>query len=237
MRMPNPLDPNGRLLIPRCEPGVYEVRTWAEGFASSNVVIDLHHGEVVERTIELVRGVEVSGRCVDELDRPIPGQFEISPLPRPGELAWHLEEDGEFSVVGTKDDGAIELRMEPGVWLLQPQNRSFPGDARTAPRLGANLVLDTRFGPVTNLVVRLLPPSSVVVNWSGSDRDQVRLWFLDEAGIVRSVEKFWSSAPSRCALPPGLWQVRVLDPNDVVLEERSFTLGAEPVVLQLGPGR
>ncbi len=231
------LDEGGRTALRRCAPGRYEISTLVSGFASSSVSIDLAAGEVVERTIELARGVEVTGRCVDELDRPIAGEFAISPSPAPGELPRQLEEDGSTSVVATKDDGVIELRMEPGVWLLQPQERRWLGDPRTAPRLGANLVLDTRSGPVTNLVVRLLPPSSVVVNWSGSDRDEVRLWFLDEAGIVRSAEKFWSSAPSRCALPPGLWQVRVLDPNDVVREERNFTLGAEPVVLELGPAR
>ena len=230
------LNAEGRLAARRLPPGRYEISTWVQDLGSSSVTIDLAAGEAVERTIELVRGIEVSGRCVDELDRPVAGEFAISPLPEPGELPRQLEEDGSTSVVATKDDGVIDLRIEPGLWLLQPQESTFRRERPSVHRMGPNLVLDTRTGPVTDLVIKLRPASSAVVSWSGPDPERMWAWFLDEAGMVRTTCQLGSS-PRRCELPPGTWQLRVLDSNGTVRDERSFTLNAEPVVLELGPGR
>jgi hypothetical protein len=214
-----PLDSNGRLLIPRSSLGLRGA-TWAEGLASSNVVIDsprrgrrAHHRARAR--------VEVSGRCVDELDRPIPGKFEISPLPRPGELPrGSSRKTGDSECRTTKDDGAIELRIEPGRVVLQPQESQLaiasdpPCTGMSSARTSCSI---TRTGPVTNLVVQApAPRAASVVKWSGPWRERCAS-VVPRRGrhACRSDKPVLAPAADRCALAPGLWQVRVLDSNGV----------------------
>ena len=156
------LDANGSVQLRRRPPGRYEVRLWCQGFAPVCVRIDLTPGEILERTIEVVRGFQVSGRCVDEQGRPIAGQFSLSPLPLAGELPEHLEDSSSVIHTG-RTDGTFELQLGPGRWLLQPTEK-HEGSRRDLPRLGHNVAVDVRSGPVTDLVVVLHPTTSAIVS-------------------------------------------------------------------------
>ena len=226
--------PGGRLERHDELPGRYDVWISAPGYEDRRLWIDLAPGETLERTISLRRGVAIGGRAVDEEGRPYPAQIEHFPLPAEGELPgggrryWILRHT-------TQPDGAFDLtQLAPGRWLLQLQDRREPGGGSSLPRMSPNVVVDTRAGPVTDLVVRLEPTSHVAVSWPDERRENLHVRFLDERGLVRKSSRFWSVAPQRVALPPGRWLARVVDGEGTVVEERAFTLADEPVALELG---
>lgn len=236
--MHSALKPDGSVRYRKLWPGRYEVRVLAEGFACTPVEVDLAPGQVVERRIELGSGFLVNGHCVDERGVPIGGQFMISPLPSAGELPHHLQQDSHHTINLGNADGTFELRLEGGLWLLQPEQRHDDNHRAAPAKMGHNLVVDTRLGAVNDLVVPLYSPSSVVVSWMGSAGEELRLCFLDDEGHVRKLSKLWGAAPHRVHLPPGQWRVRVLDAKGQFLEEVGpFALSSEPVVLELGRGR
>jgi hypothetical protein len=211
----------------------------AKGFIAEPLQIDLAPGAVVERIVELESGFQISGRCVDEQGLPIAVQFTISPLPTAGELPLQLKQESQrLTQGGRRADGTFELSVSPGVWLLQPEEWNDGGARASPPRMGHNLVVDVRSGPVTDLVIPLLPPGCAVVSWLGSEREELRLRFLDEAGLVRSVGHFWGASPQRQYLPPGRWILRVMDAQGQVRDEMGpFTLDTEPLALELGRDR
>ena len=100
--------------------------------------------------------------------------------------------------------------------------------------MSANVVVDTTSGPVTDLVVRAVPTGKVVATWFGPDREGIELRFLDELGLVRARRRFGSAGPNRFELPQGSWRMRTLDRRGTVVDERDLTVGAEPLVLELG---
>ena len=228
--------PDGRTERRRQPPGSCDVFLRAEGHASRRFWLDLAPGMRLEETIALPALVSLQGRAVDEQGQPYPAAIDVSPLPAAGEPTelrpW------SFRIRrSTAADGSFELDdLGPGRWLLRLQDRRDAGSSSPVRSMSPNVVVDTRAGPITDLVVRLEPAGIAVVSWSGPDREQMKLCFIDERGLVRSAPRFWQAAPQRCALPPGQWLVRVLDSEGIVMEERTFTLGAEPVVLELGPG-
>lgn len=217
-------------------PGRYEFLVQAPGREELRFPIDLPPGATIERTIALRAGVSIRGRVVDEAGDPYVSEYSRCPLPEPGEVP-QTSGNGWRVAYATQQDGTFDLTsFGPGRWLLQFRSRRGPGAGR-ASRMSANVVVDNRGGPVTDLVVRVEPAADVVVSWAGPDRERLSLRFLDERDLVRVATRFWSFAPQRVALPPGTWRARVVDESGATVEERGFTLGRDPVVLELGPGR
>jgi RNA polymerase sigma-70 factor (ECF subfamily) len=229
-------DAAGKIHLHDRAPGQYDFYVLAEGRESARFWIDVPPGGTVERTIALASTVEISGRVVDELGQPFATEIHVAPLPEPGEPSALSERAFEVQAPASQSDGTFELKGQgPGQLLLQCRDPRDFGDRDPVIRMSANVVVDTRNGPVNDLVVRVEPAGTAVVSWLGADRADVKLRFLDAQGMVRSAPRLWSNAPQRVALPRGEWTVRVLDGSGMLVAGRGFTLGDEPVVLELAP--
>ncbi len=214
-------------------PGRYDFHIQARDHAAERLWIELAPGSRIERTIALSPGVLIQGRVVDELGQPLSPKIQVAPVPAPGELTANSDRAFEVGRRSAKSDGTFELKDVPaGRWLLQFDDLRDP--TRSTSRMSANVVVDTTSSPVTDLVVRAIPTGNLVATWLGLDREGIELRFLDELGLVRARRRFGSAGPNRFALPQGIWRMRTLDRRGTVLDERDLTVGAEPLVIELG---
>jgi hypothetical protein len=231
---PGKVASTGQFQLLNRPPGRYDFHILARDHASERQWLDLPPGTTVERTIALSPGVAIQGRVVDENQQPFAAEIQVGPLPQPGELTANADR-AFIAGRSTKGDGTFDLKdLGPGRWLLQFEDRRDPGSRNDLSHMSANIVVDTSAGPVTDLVVRADPVGNLVATWSGPDREDVELRFMDELGLVRARRRFWSAGPNRFALPQGTWHMRVLDREKAIVEERDLTLGVEPIVLELG---
>lgn len=229
-------DAAGKVQLQGRPPGQYDFHLSAAGRESVRFWVDVPPGGTVERTIALAETVGISGRVVDELGQPFSASIEIAPLPSPGEPSALADRALPVRGPGSRADGSFDLKdLGRGQWLLHCRDRRDEGNEHRVIHMSANVVVDTRGGPVRDLEVRVEPAGTAVVRWLGSGRESLKVRFLDPNGIVRASTRFWSGAPQRVALPQGLWTVRVLDGAGSMVAERGFQLAGEPVVLELAP--
>jgi Carboxypeptidase regulatory-like domain len=217
-------DATGRFELRGQTPGRYDFYIRAPDHASERLWIELPAGAKVERTLALSRTARIQGRVVNEAGQPWGAEIDLRPVPEPGECPAAAQE--AFHVQrGTKGDTFDLKDVAPGRWLLQFHD---------AQRMSANVIVDTTSGPVTDLIVRVEPVGTLVATWMGHDREGIELRFLDASGLVRSRRVFSSPGPNRFTLPRGNWRMRTLDRQGAIVDEREVTLGAEPLVLELG---
>jgi hypothetical protein len=178
--------------------------------------------------------VPIRGRAVGADGNGLEAEIRICAVPEPGEPPVF----GNFGY-SSKPDGTIEIvDLAPGRWLLQIKDKvrgRLQGNA--AEQMAPHVVVDTRAGPVEDLLVQLEQVAFAVVTWQGDDFEGLRLRFLDRDGLMRQSSGIYGTAPMRVALFPGDWRVVVVDAQGTTLTERAFTLGSEPFVLSLAPDR
>ena len=224
---------SGQFQLLDLPPGRYDVHIQARDHASERLWIELPPGSKVERTIALAPEVLIQGRVVDELGQPLSPKIQVAPVPAPGELTANSDRAFQVGRRSAKGDGTFELKDVPaGRWLLQFDDLRDP--TRSTSRMSANVVVDTTSGPVTDLVVRAIPTGKLVATWFGPDREGVELRFLDQLGLIRVRRRFGSAGPNRFEVPQGSWRMRTLDRKGTVVDERDLTVGADPLVLELG---
>jgi hypothetical protein len=236
MAGPRPLTgEDGRVRIDRQCPGLYTLWVHATGKADLRREVDVPRGRVRDLgQVALEAAVPIRGRAVDPSGNGVAVEISVCALPAPGALP-----DFGNRRFGGSADGSFEIpSLGPGTWLLQVKDSArgrLQGNA--AEWMAPNLIVDTRGGPVEDLLVPMQPVSAVVVRWTGERTDDLRVHVLDERGLLRQVSGFYSAAPTRIDLLPGTWRLEVVDGSRLLLAQTSFVLGDEPVVLELGPGR
>ena len=216
-------------------PGLYDLYVQAQGKAELRREVDIPRGRVRDLgTIALPEPTPIRGLVVDAAGNGVQVEIRLSALPAAGELP-----DFGNRHFASNADGSFEIPAPgPGVWLLQVKDRQDGRRQGNAAELMAeNLVVDTRTGPVEDLHVHLERVVQVVARWTGADCDGLRLRCFDERGLLRQTSGFYSAAPVRIALIPGTWRLVVSDRSGATRAERTFTLGKEPLVLELGPGQ
>ncbi len=225
----------GHVLFDAQMPGLYELSVAAEGRAAVRREVDVPRGRRADLgRIALDIPVPIRGRAVDGNGRGFAVELRVEPLPTPGQPLG-LPTFRSLS----QSDGSFEIASQPpGIWLLQAKDRKEGRDSGNAAELmSPNLVVDTRAGPVDDLRVQLEPVSAVVARWTGELSGHLRMRFFDEHGYWRQSAGFSNGAPVRVDLLPGCWRIVVSNAAGATLSERFFTLGTEPIVLELKPDR
>jgi hypothetical protein len=228
-------DANGALRLEGRTPGLHKLSVAAPGKGLLRLEVDVPRGGVANLgTVALENATPVRGVVVDEQDRGLVAEVQVVALPKPGETL------GSNSLGNSsRSDGSFEIAaLPPGLWLLQAKDRKdgrLQGNA--AELMSPNVLVDTRQGPVDDLRVKVVRVSRVSVSWSGDDRDDLRLRFFDEQGFLRQTGGFFTAAPVQIDLLPGTWRLAVVDSSGEIRAKRSFTLGKETLVLELGPDR
>jgi hypothetical protein len=228
-------DADGRVRFGSVLPGLYDLRISAEGKAAVRREVDVPRGQRVDLgSIALDTAVPIRGQAVDPHGNGLLAEIRVEPLPKPGEPLG-------LNAFRTRSqaDGSFEIdSLPPGVWLLQAKDSKDGRISGNAAELMApNVVVDTRTRPVEGLRVQLVRVSAVAARWTGGRPAGLRLRFFDEQGYWRQSSGISGAAPVRVDLLPGCWRLIVSDALGAELAERSFTLGTEPVALELGPDR
>lgn len=232
---PTLADDEGRVRIEGRPSGLYDLSVQAEGKATLTREINVPRARVTDLgTVSLSDAVALRGHVLDADGNGSEAELSVYPLPAPG-TAPALQ----YIRYGSRADGTLEIAgLGPGRWLLQAKDRQRGRvDGHAAEQMSPNVIVDTRNGPVEDLVVRLQRTSCVVARWNGELPAGLRIRFLDVDGQWRQTGAFFSSAPTRVDLLPGSWRVVATDSGSAVLDERTFTLGEDDLVLDLGPGR
>jgi RNA polymerase sigma factor (sigma-70 family) len=228
-------DVAGRVHIEKTPAGLHDLRIEAPDRASVRREVDVPRGQVLDLgTIELTPAVPIRGRAVGSDGAGLDVEIRVCAVPEPGELPKF---GNHF--FGSEADGSFEIAdLAPGRWLLQVKDEvrgRLQGNA--AEQMAPHVLVDTRSGPVEDLVVQLERVAFVVASWQGDDFEGLRMRFFDPDGLLRQVSGFFSTAPMRVALFPGGWRVVVVDAQGTTLTERAFTLSSEPLRLDLASNR
>ncbi len=225
-------DAGGEITLDSLLPGRDELRVMAEGHAWHRAKIELEPGLTTDLgELALEPEVPVSGTVSGPDGEPLEAQFKIGRLRDEGTLdldqSWYQSSDatGRFELSGL---AAARFVLQVDVQHSSP--RYLPH----AELLSENVIVDTRLGPIADLEIHLPRPSQVTVRWKEGTRKDLALRFLDERGLPRQWGRFYSAAPQSYALPRGRWKIEVVDSEERVVSERTFTLAGEPMALVLG---
>ncbi len=226
-------DAAGQVALDPLRPGRVELCVMAEGFATHRAGIELQPGSANDLgEVALEPEVLVSGTVSGPDGEPLEADFTVGRLLADGTLdldpLWTRSSDAT---------GVFELSGLPaGRHVLQAEvQHGSPRFAANATLLSHNVIVDTRSGPASDLVVPLARAAPLTARWETGARRDLLLRFVDPLGLPRQWSRFHTAAPQRIALPPGTWKAEVLDPAGRVIAARTFTLGSEPVALVLGP--
>jgi hypothetical protein len=171
--------------------------------------VDVPRGSVADLgTVALESATPVRGFVVDEQDRGLIAEVQVvahSEARRDAgfQFVWELQSTRWL----VRDRG-----LPPGLWLLQAKDRKdgrLQGNA--AELMSPNVLVDTRQGPVADLRVRSCAFQGSSVSWSGDDREELRLRFFDEQGLLRQTEASSRPHPVQIDLLPGTWRLAVVD--------------------------
>jgi uncharacterized GH25 family protein len=216
-------DADGRYRFDGLPPGKRTLEARAEGYRRAVRDVELTAAAVVDFTLE--RGLEASGRVVDDAGSPIPGvdltlfasQFSTD-IPRAVS-----EADGTFRFSGLQDGTYRLMAFKDG---YAPDRRGTKVTVAGAPVSGLEVKLSgggTITGRLTGVEFSQLSRVQVSANFTGSGQ-------VDADGIYRIPH-----------LPPGRWTVKAIVPDTPLHAEGVVNL--EPGVpevrldLQLGGGR
>lgn len=227
-------DAQGRARVEGQPAGLYDLGIAFPGMAVVSREVDVPVGRVADLgTFEMVPAVPIRGRAVDEDGNAVEVEIRSCAVPAPGDLPQPSGDQARG-----RPDGTFEISgLPPGRWLLQFKDRKLGRlQGNAAELMAPNLIVDTRSGPVEDLLVRLQKVAYVVTRWDGEEFAQRRLRFFDGDGLLRQRAGFFSRGPTRVALIPGSWRVVAVDERGAAVCERSFELGTEPLRIELTPG-
>jgi hypothetical protein len=228
-------DAEGRVTYEGRVPGLYEANILMKDRVYETVTAELQPGRVTDLgIIRLTRGVEIRGRCIDAKGQPhkvAPGLRRIADrtdAPREpqtiliGEVA---DEDGRFTIKHlpagryqvqiTDPVESFGMEVEKG-WVIVPT------------------VVDTRHGPVDDLVLVVHRPSTLVLRSVSDAVDGMTYEVLTLDGFSAAKEFIRGSAAEKVELAPGPYTLRLTRSGSLV-REVPFTLGVDTLTLTVQP--
>jgi hypothetical protein len=226
-------DARGVATIERREPGLFEMQIAALGHARFHGSIDASPGEITDLgTVVLAEEVKVEGRVVDLEGHALAASFALGILdPAQHSVRWLRQQSFR-----SNGDGSFDIRgLGRAEYVIRTDNHDAldRGAWEGVDLVSGNVPIDARGGSVVGLEVRLRPASKLVLQNSGWPAGAIRFSVADERGLELVGSTLHGSAPRPLSLPAGNYGVSLLDPQGFVLSERSVTLAADTVTLDV----
>jgi hypothetical protein len=231
-------DAQGRVTFEGRASGLYSVDVLEPGYGSLPLPARLEPGRITDLgTIRLQRGVEIHGRCVDESgaeQRVIPGVIPAAELEGP---------DATNTVYTGRADpkrGGFVIRGLPAgryaVWMEPAGDPSAvpTGESTGTQWLIVPTVVDTRHGPVANLVLVVHQATVLVLRPTSDAVDGIEFDVRTVEGFQTRSGAFTGATPQRVELPPAEYRLR-LSRARKLLREIPFTLGSEQLAIDVDP--
>lgn len=219
-------DAMGIAELDRREPGMLDLKIWAEGYETFRKPVDALPGTKQDMgTIRLAREVLVEGRVTDNEGKALAASFSVGTVDA-GQPSIRWLRDFE-----SNGAGAFSIRgLGLGEYVIRTRTPVDHAGWKGTPLVSGNLRLDTRTGPIPDLELHLRPAAKLVLR--ATQAEGLRFVVLDGEGLTL-VDGVLGSEPQSLDLPAGDCRVRLLDARGTVLSERPVTLGSEPTLLDL----
>lgn len=225
-------DVHGRVTFKDRLPGRYRIRVSMPGHVYTTLDVDIAPARVTDLgTIRLAHGVLIRGRCVDENGQ----RQDVLPA----------LEDRSADLGSGSDRTIFVSSADPAGFRF----RGLPGERYTVVRKAPNLhgrprseqdwiflpsVVDTRNGPIEDLVLVVYRPVSFVLHPTSEGVDGIDYQVTTPEGLEASAGRLRGSAPERVELAPGEYRLR-LSRDGKPLRETPFTLGHESSRIDVDP--
>ncbi len=229
-------DEHGRVSFEGQAPGLYEIQISAPKHAFTAIPADLLPGKTTDLgTIRLGQGVLIRGHCVD----PTGAAQDAFPS------VYASDDDAgsprkPVSYYGSSPDpdhGGFEIRnLAAGRYVISSEQRSFSDEEwKHGKRMAfVPAIVDTRNGPVEDLVVVVSAPVPLVLHPTSEAVDGVRYEVLKPDGLRVLRGAFSGATPQRVQLAPCEYRLRLSRGNETI-RETPFTLGADPLEMRVDP--
>ena len=229
-------DDHGRVSFEGRVPGLYEVQITTPEHAVTTIPADLAPGETTDLgTVRLGRGVLIRGRCVDAagvVQDALPSVYasdDDSGSPRKPLSFYGSESD--------PDHGGFTIRyLSAGRYVIAADAKSFsPEDMKTKKRWSfVPTIVDTRKGPVEDLVVVVGEPVPVVLRPTSEAVDGIRYEVRTPGGVRVLRGALRGAKPERVEMAPSEYRLR-LSRGSETIREVPFTLGTELLSIEVDP--
>jgi len=228
-------DVEGRVTYEVRVPGLYEVDILMKDRVYETVAADLQPGRVTDLgIIRLTRGVAIRGRCIDAEGHPhnvLPGFSRLADsagAPREPQTIFIGKadgDDGHFSVKNLPAGRYLVQIMEPG--------QSFHIEGEKGWTI-VPTVVDTRQGPVEDLVLVVHRPSTLVLRSVSEAVDGMIYEVLTLDGLSAAKGSIRGSAAEKVGLAPGPYTLR-LTRSGALVRDVPFTLTPDTLTLAVQP--
>jgi hypothetical protein len=217
-------------------PGIYEVHARLKGRSREVRTVELKPGQILDLgTITFGNKTLVRGRCVDGEGHPRrvnAGLFQIADDASSTVGRTHviyritMDEQGLFSITGLPA-GRFLIRLAP----LMP---GMPGEVGEAGWEMDPALVDTRNGPIENLVIVVHRPVTATLHPTSTEVGGMKFAVIATDGLEYRTGEFGGSAAVALELVPGVYTLR-LTRDHVLVREIPFTVGSSPVTIDVGP--
>jgi len=191
-------------------PGRYEVRTFLKGYSFGVSHVDLPPGITTDLgTIAFVKGIVVSGRCVDESGSPRRVPMLITPLN--GSESPAEDPSTTNFIVKTDPDGSFSVRnLQRSRYCLrvmsEPAGLQQEGETGWSAR---PVLVDTSDGSVHGIVVIVERPKQVTLHPSAGGVVGTNYAILTADGLVATSGEFEQNSSMSIDLPRGDYTIRL----------------------------
>jgi hypothetical protein len=230
-------DDHGRVSFEGRVPGLYEIQITMPQRALTTIPADLVPGQTTDLGIvRLGQGVLIRGRCVDAngvAQDALPSVYasddDSGSQRKPALCFYGSESDPEH--------GGFAISFLPaGRYVIAPDGGHVsPEDWKSGKRLAfVPAIVDTRNGPVEDLVVLVSQPVPLVLHPTSEAVDGVRYELRTAGGLHVASGRFWGAKPERVPMAPSRYRLLLSRGNETI-REVPFTLGTETLEMQVDP--
>jgi hypothetical protein len=216
-------------------PGLYEIHAYLNDRAGVAQTVELQAGRVTDLgTITFKKGSVLRGKCVDVEGQP--RNVEACLVPVPDDASTGAGHPHHLYALKMDDQGLFSSSSLPvGRYLVRipcsmPRSISEGESGWTT----APMLIDTRDGPVENVVIIVQRPVATILRPISSEMDGMKYNVVTTTGLSYCDGGFRGSASERLDLAPGSYTLRLTRGNDPV-RELPLTVGSSPMTIEVGP--
>jgi len=204
-------------------PGNYALRVMSKGYACPRVRVRVEPGmETDVGDVALEPETWIAGRVIDEKGAGVETTMVYAGCDTDGRPFRPL---GNVFGLKSGSDGAFRVsKLARGRFELGISEEPYGAWRR---------IVDTRGGPVEDLVIHLARAVPLVVRASSEDWDKVRFRVIDAEGSDVYASKLWQAEPNPIPLAPGRYVVEVRATPDAEPRRIPITIVDVPVDLEL----
>jgi hypothetical protein len=227
-------DKDGRVSFEARVPGLYEIQIMSQNHVFSSMRADLLPGRTTDLgTVRLGQGVPIRGHCVDAngvVQDALPSVYASD-----DESGSPSNPVRYYRSGSDPDHGGFEFpNLAAGRYVIAPEMKSLSTEDWKSGKAFVPVIVDTRNGPVEDLVVVVSQPVPLVLHPTSEAVDGVSYEVRTAGGLSIVRGAFWGARPERVQMAPSKYRL-LLSRGSETIREVPFTLGTEQMSIDVDP--